>query len=516
VERAKQQWEAGLDALQDQVMVLTAQHEIIRANTAVADAAAIPIQQIPGRKCYEILHGSDQPIKGCPLRDCLSEGRSAFAETEDGSGRCSHRWLYPLTSSEGEVLSVVEYSRDVTASRLAQRRLLQAEKLATLGETIAEVAHEISSPLTVILGYSQLLQNGALPGEAAQDIQVIERAALRCRRIVENLLTFSRKREPQKVCADINQVLREAVSLRAYELHVRNIRVRLDLQPDLPSTLADAHQLQQVFLNLINNAEQAMARAHGRGTLHIRSQVLPGPSVGSPSYPSGDGSSASPEQGTLRLEFADDGPGIPPQVLDRIFDPFFSTKEEGKGTGLGLSISYGIVKEHGGRIWAESLPNQGATLVLELPVIPPGDEKANSKLEDAACAASDRLSARVLVVDDERWVAGLLESAMGGYGVAVDAAYDGQQALDRINGEEYDLILCDIKMPGLTGRELYAHLEKSSPQCTDQFIFMTGDMATEDTRAFLAETGRPWISKPFTLEQVEETMRSVLQRDPAV
>jgi two-component system NtrC family sensor kinase len=514
VESAKQQWEASVDACQDQVMVLTSEHEIIRANTAVAEAAVLAIQQIPGRRCYQVLHGLDQPIEGCPMRECLSSGRPAFAQTEDASGRSWHRWLYPLTASGGEVQTVVEYSRDVTGSREAQRRLLQAEKLATLGEIIAEVAHEISTPLTVILGYSQLLQDGALSGETAQDLQVIEQAARRCRRIVENLLAFSRKRERQRTCADLNQVLREAVGLRAYELHVRNIEVTLDLHPDLPPTLADPHQLQQVFLNLINNAEQAMTKAHGRGTLHLRSRVLPGPGCDSSPSPLGGEASSPQALSTIRMEFTDDGPGIPPEALDRIFDPFFSTKPEGQGTGLGLSICYGIVKEHGGHIWAESPPNQGATLILELPVIAPGEEGERPEAEDPTSAERDPLSARVLVVDDERWVAGLLQSAMGGYGLSVDAAYDGQEALDRIRREDYDLILCDIKMPGLTGRELFAHLQEASPGCAEQFIFMSGDMATEDTRAFLAETGRPWLSKPFTLDQVEEAMRLALQGAP--
>jgi len=511
VQHAKKEWEASFDAIPDTVMVISAEHEIVRANTAVARRTGLDIRRIPGWKCYHLLHGLDHPIEGCPMEACLRTGQPAFADLQDTSHRSWHRWVYPLLDDEGRVQTVVEYSRDVTDWKQAQARLLQAEKLSTLGEIIAEVAHEISTPLTIILGYTQLLQGGTTKGELAENLQVVERAARRCQGIVENLLTFSRKHEPQRDCADINQVIREAVGLREYQLHVTNVEVGLDLQPDLPLTMADPHQLQQVFLNIINNAEQAMVRAHGGGTLRVRSRVVQSPGRIDCAVQARGEESPGPGPGTLRIEFSDDGPGIPPDIMDRIFDPFFSTKPEGQGTGLGLSICYGIVEEHGGRIWAESQVGEGATFIVELPLVAPTNEDGEPQMNHPLSTTAHPLSARVLVVDDESWLVSLLQAALHGSGLSVDVAYDGQQALDKINDADYDVILCDIKMPGLTGPELYAHLREVSPGCTEQFVFITGDIAAEDTRAFLAEAERPWLSKPFSLDQVEQTMRMVLR-----
>jgi two-component system NtrC family sensor kinase len=521
VEHAKTEWEATFDAIQDPVMVISRDHEILRANTAVAKLSGMGIRQIPGwsyhpgRRCHHLLHGLDQPIEGCPMTECLRTGRPASAEMEDASRRSWHRWVYPIFDDEGRVQSVVEYSRDVTDWKQAQARLLQAEKLSTLGEIIAEVAHEISSPLTIILGYAQLLQSALVGHEAVSDLQVVERAGRRCQRIVEDLLTFSRKHEPQREYADVNQVLREATAMREYQLHVRNIKLSLDLQPDLPPTMADPHQLQQVFLNLINNAEQAMVEAHERGSLRVRSRVLHNGSDSGYTPHTGNREPSEGVSDSIRIEFRDDGPGIPLDIISRIFDPFFSTKADGEGTGLGLSICYGIVEEHGGRIWAESPPNQGATFVIELPVVSSDAQEGSPAMSPPPLTIDDSLSARVLVVDDESWLVRLLQSGLRGCGLSVDVAYDGQQALDKIHDRDYDVILCDIKMPGLTGRELYARLQEASPRCAEQFVFITGDAAAEDTRTFLAETGRPWLSKPFTLDQVEKTMRTVLLGDLA-
>jgi two-component system NtrC family sensor kinase len=239
--------------------------------------------------------------------------------------------------------------RDISSQVRLEAQLIQAEKLSAVGQLVSGVAHELNNPLTTIKGYVQLMQAEQLSPAMAEDLRRVEEAADRCRRIVRDLLTFARRYEPEFVNTDVNELLQRTAALRSYELRVRNIAVRWDLDPLLPEIEADAHRLQQVILNLIFNAEQALLSSEERGLITIRSRTLP----------HGAG---------IRFEIADNGPGIRPEHLDRIFDPFFTTKKVGVGTGLGLSISYAIVKEHGGRIWADSGLGEGASFIVELPL----------------------------------------------------------------------------------------------------------------------------------------------------
>jgi signal transduction histidine kinase len=231
-----------------------------------------------------------------------------------------------------------------------QAQLIQTEKLSAIGEMIAGVAHEINNPLTAVIGYSQLLQIQAmgLDSQVREDVGQILQAGLRMKRIVANLLDFSRQHSPQKEYVDINRIISNSLGLRVHDLMASRIRVQTNLTPGLPRTMADRHQLQQVFVNIINNAQQAMAEKGGPGVLNV--------------------STEHGRDDTLLVRFQDTGPGIPQKIMGRIFDPFFTTKEVGKGTGLGLSVSYGILQEHEGRIWAESENGQGATFFVQLPV----------------------------------------------------------------------------------------------------------------------------------------------------
>jgi len=239
--------------------------------------------------------------------------------------------------------------QDITERKRLEQQLIQSEKLAALGQLISGVAHELNNPLTSVIGYAQLLlHKGKLNDRAAEGIEIINREAERTRRIVQNLLSFSRQHKPCRTQADLNEILERSLELRAYELKTNNITVCREFG-DLPRINVDQHQLQQVLLNVIINAEQAIRTSGQKGTLTLKTQVKPG-------------------GGWVVVSIADDGPGIPPEDLTKIFDPFFTTKEIGKGTGLGLSISYGIIKEHGGIIRAESESGRGTTFITELPL----------------------------------------------------------------------------------------------------------------------------------------------------
>ncbi len=242
---------------------------------------------------------------------------------------------------------ILDVVRDITERRQMQEQLIVADRLATLGELISGVAHELNNPLTSIIGFAQLLLAKDIPGGVKEDLKVIYEEAERTSKVVRNLLTFARKHEPEKKPENINEAIKVVLALRTYEQKVHNIQTSTQFAPDLPEIKADGFQLQQVFLNIIVNAEHFMTSAHGGGNLIITTERV------------GD---------NIRASFTDDGAGIPQENLSRLFDPFFTTKEVGKGTGLGLSICYGIVTEHGGSIYAESEPGKGAAFIVELPI----------------------------------------------------------------------------------------------------------------------------------------------------
>lgn len=259
-----------------------------------------------------------------------------------------------LTGPFGYLLKPVEERALQTTVEVAlykhemERVLRQSNRLAAVGELAAGVAHEVNNPLASILGFSQLLMD-ELEGSLRNDALKIFEEAQRATEIILDLLTFAKPQESSKAEVIATEVLKRALALKAFDFRVNHIEVKLDLAADVPRVMADENQLLQVFLNILTNAEQAMEEAHGGGNLRIQGRRV---------------------DRNVRLSFADDGPGISKDNLNRIFDPFFTTKGVGKGTGLGLSVSYGIVREHGGKLWAESDPGRGATFHLKLPGLP--------------------------------------------------------------------------------------------------------------------------------------------------
>jgi two-component system, NtrC family, sensor kinase len=254
--------------------------------------------------------------------------------------------LSPMRDEQGQVTSVVVIMSDITDAATLQSKLMHAEKMAAVGQLVSGVAHEVNNPLTAILGFADLLmENNEVPESARKDLRVILQEAQRTKQIVQNLLSFARQMPPQRKPVQLNVILRRTLQLRAYDFHSRGVEVIEQFDPDLPFVVGDAHQLQQVFLNIVNNAYDAVREAVRPAQIEI----------------------ITVRQGNLaEISFRDNGPGI--TFPDRIFDPFFTTKEIGKGTGLGLSICYGIVREHGGEILCYNNANgEGATFVVRFP-----------------------------------------------------------------------------------------------------------------------------------------------------
>jgi len=252
-----------------------------------------------------------------------------------------------MFNEKGEVIGSVHVTRDITSRKQMEQQLMLTDRLASVGELASGVAHELNNPLTSVIGFSQLLMEKEIPEDIREDLSLVSSEAQRAAVIVKNLLTFARKHAPVKQPGQVTNIIEDVLRLRAYEQKVNNIEVNRRFASDLPEIMVDYFQMQQVFLNIIVNAEYFMIEAHKRGTLTVTAER-----VGN----------------AVRVSFADDGPGIPDENLGRLFTPFFTTKDVGKGTGLGLSICHGIVAGHGGKIYATSKLGNGATFTVELPV----------------------------------------------------------------------------------------------------------------------------------------------------
>ncbi|PYM08921.1 MAG: histidine kinase, partial [Candidatus Rokuibacteriota bacterium] len=373
-----------------------------------------------------------------------------------------------------------ELRRQLEELQRTHAQLIHAEKLAAIGELASGVAHEINSPLTTILGEVQLLAMGPVSDDVRARLRVIAEESGRAARIVQNLLLFARSYPPERrPCLLANQITR-VLDLKVYQLQLDGIHVVKDFLP-APPVWADENQIQQVLLNLVQNAHQAMKSAHDKGVLTVRLHR---------------------EAGGVHVEVLDDGPGIPPEHLERIFDPFYTTKPVGEGSGLGLPVSQGIVSEHGGRVWAENRPGGGAAFHLVLPVGGPGPV-----VEAPRELPLPTRPLRVLLVEDERRVADVLANLLKSLGHTAEVALGGRQALERIVDNQYDVVFVDLKMPEMDGRAFWQELVARDSPLARHTIFMTGNPRSLEALAD-EKAGTPLLAKPFTVPELSAVLRA--------
>ena len=361
--RSKKEWERTFDTVPDLTMLTDLDYRIIRLNKPMATRLGSTPQQLVGRSCYEVVHGLSAPPDFCPHVKMIASGNEERAEYFEKHLKGTFDVIVtPLRDEAGEFVGSVHVAHDITERKQADEerknlleQLVRSEKLAAVGELISGVAHEINNPLTGILGLSELLlleNKDNLNEDTKKDLKSIYESSERIKKIVANLLRFARKEAPVKKDTNINELLDTVLNIRSYEMKVRNVELKKNYQPDLPLVIADSSQLEQVFLNLIVNAEYAIHAKGKAGTLTITTSLQ----------------EKQPEDQKVIIEIADTGAGIPENVLTKIFNPFFTTKPAGEGTGLGLSVSYGIIKEHGGEIGVRNQTEGGAVFIIELPV----------------------------------------------------------------------------------------------------------------------------------------------------
>ena len=481
--RSEARYRNLVESASDAIVTLDANGRFTTVNHAAENISGYKRDELVGQWFAPMIPDDELPKALANFQQALA-GETGLFETQfyrkDGEVR-TIAITYSTPQRDEEVLCLI---RDVTDQKMLQEQLIQSEKMSAIGQLVSGVAHELNNPLAGISAFAQLLlAEKRFPPDQRTAAETIYSEARRASRIVQNLLTFARQHKAEKGPTSVNQVLDDTLELRGYELRVRGIDVRREYDESLPDTMGDAHQLQQVFLNLITNAEQAMERAEGRHhRLTVRSRRA---------------------NDALRIEIEDSGPGIPPNLLERIFNPFFTTKPTGSGTGLGLSISLGIVREHEGRIWAENAPQGGARFVIELPLIAPrtsGGAHSTPEVHEAG----DRL--RVLVVDDEASVRVSLQRYLSGRGHDVETTHSGLDAVGRLRAVAYDAVIVDMRMPDLSGEQLFEELRARDPAHAERVIFTTGDLVSEQMQRFLDASGRPCVMKPFEFSSFDRVL----------
>jgi two-component system NtrC family sensor kinase len=499
---SEQRYRLLFNTASDAILVVDGESlEVLEANERAETLVGASDPEGKARKLAELFPDWREKLETTPgnrrgIEELFASSREFVLARANGSRvQCegSANWVQ---CNQRSVLQIA--FREITERKKLEQQLRQAEKLAALGQLVAGVAHELNNPLAVIMGYAQILAAQGYPANRVQsDLKKILHESERAAKIVRNLLTFSRPREPQLAPVDINQIVSNVVEAQEAEMESAAIQFHSRLARELPKTMADSHQIEQVMTNLITNAVQELSRHQGRRTIEVLTEQ---------------------KENIICITVIDSGPGISRDVMPKIFDPFFTTKGPGKGTGLGLSLCYSIIQEHRGRILVESELGKGAKFLIELPLVRcdqfPTPETPSSSLPSSRGKGAVGETHRVLIVDDEPGIVDVLKSLLKESDCTVDGARNGVEALALIRQTQYDLIISDLCMPDLGGEALYRQVLEFSPLLARRIIFITGDTISGGSRQFLESTSNCWFGKPFNLGEIEKIVHRVLSETP--
>jgi two-component system NtrC family sensor kinase len=496
VSLSEQKYRVLFDSASDAIFLVDLSNfEIVDANESAAQLIGVERKAVTGNSfaklCLQLSQAHGSLLENKKLVEDMLNSSSEFSiRREDGGQALCEGSANLVQYQKRPVLQI--NAREVTERKKMEQQLRQAEKLTALGQLVAGVAHELNNPLAVVMGYAQILsQHGNLEEKVRKDLLKILHERDRAAKIVRNLLTFARPREPHMVAVDVNRLVSDALETREIQLSGANVRVVRRLANGLPRTMADPNQIEQVLANLVGNAVQALAN-------HPVQRVIE--------------TFTEHRNGKIRITIADNGPGIPVQVLNKIFDPFFTTKGPGSGTGLGLSICYSIVEEHKGKIWVETEVGRGSRFFVELPVVACRDQVDDPIVASEEHTVDPQASRRrLLIVDDEPGIVEVLKEVLGSGGYCIETASNGAEALARLASQSYDLILSDLCMPEMSGEKFYQALSARFPHMRDRIIFVTGDTVSPHSRQFLEETGARWLSKPFNIREIEKIVIAALR-----
>jgi len=488
VRRSEAEWETAFNALAEGIAVVGPTGAVLRANRALAGLAELPEAELVGRNFGEMIFGESDAVAGLIEAAYRGERTVPLVVRPEDSHRVLRLTAAPLAGSErGSVVILIE---DVTEQRLLEAQIIQNDKMASIGQLVSGVAHELNNPLTSIAGLAELLlERPPHPERPREHLRVIYDQAERAGRIVRNLLTFARKGVPEKTAVDLREVVARTSLLITYELQLHGIELDSDLSPDATVVLGDRYELQQVLLNLVTNAVQAVS---GLAEGKPRRITL---------------STNRTDDGRAMLRVRDTGPGVPGHLVPYLFTPFFTTKAPGEGTGLGLSLSYGLVKAHEGVLEYEAPAQGGAEFRVTLPLF---ESEIAEPVEAAPHAGNGRSGERrILVVDEDPTVHRLLSALFTPEGHSVEAVRTGEQGLRLARERDYDLIIADVH--AATGpAELFANaLLDACPGASNRLVVACS--GEEELPVPLAQQPVHRVRKPFNLRDLRTVANEILQ-----
>jgi two-component system, NtrC family, sensor kinase len=487
VRRSEAEWETAFNALAEGIAVVGPTGAVLRANRALAGLAGLPEAELLGRNFGEMIFGELEAVAGLIEAAYRGERTAPLVVRPENSHRVLRLTAAPLAGTErGSVVILIE---DVTEQQLLEAQIIQSDKMASIGQLVSGVAHELNNPLTSIAGLAELLlERPPHPEFPREHLRVIYDQAERAGRIVRNLLTFARKGVPEKTAVDLREVVSRTSLLIMYELRLHAIELDSDPNPDPTMVLGDRYELQQVLLNLVTNAVQAvsgLAEGKPRRITLATSQTDDGKAV---------------------LQVRDTGPGVPSHLVPYLFTPFFTTKAPGEGTGLGLSLSYGLVKAHGGVLEYEEPPEGGAEFRVTLPLF---QSEVTEPVERRLQANGRPAERRILVVDEDPSVHRLLSALFSPEGHAVEAVRTGEQGLRLARERDYDLIIADVHAAAGPA-ELFADaLLDACPGVGRRLVVACS--GEEELPGPLAQQPVHRVRKPFNLRDLKTVANEILQ-----
>jgi len=376
-------------------------------------------------------------------------------------------------------MNVIEISKGAEQQK-PQKQWIQIEKISTLADLMPALVHKLNNPLASVIGYAQLILPRIDDPETKKDLEKIVAEAQRASQIIKSLVTFTKKRKTKKEAINLNEIIEAVLEKKTIELNLRSINVVKELSSSLSPTQVDPKQIEQVLINLINNAEEAISEFHGLGEIRVKTKLM---------------------DDHIEIMISDDGPGIPKENLSNIFDPLFTTK--GTGIGLGLPISNDILAEHNGTMRVETEWGRGATFTITLPMIK-GESK--KKVAEEIYTGKSLKGMKGLVIDDDPILLNFIYKYLELEGCEMTTAPDAQTALGILEVKDYDFVICDMKMPGMNGSDFYRIVKKRNPSLSDRIIFSTGDVLSETTKEFIDSVINPCIEKPFTLTDLKKAI----------
>ena len=486
----------------DVIAVLDCEGHFTHISPRVQDVLGYPPQEYIGLSIGERVHPEDRE-KLAEMFQKLIAGRQSRAQIEyriqhaDRSWRILRASAGPLFDADGKINGVVASARDITESKQSEQQAVQKEKLASMGQMMAGAAHELNNPLTAILGVSDLLRERASDDITRRQVEIVLQQARRAAGIVENLLALSRPAALGREKVRVEEIARQALEAHRVSLQQHKIAIEIHASPNLPSVHGDARLLSQMFSNFIVNAEQAISAVREDGWLRVAIERT---------------------DDKLCVTFADNGPGISPEVLGGIFDPFFTTKRPGGGSGLGLTICLAVAKEHGGTIEVQSSSGAGATFRLLLPLADT-ERPAQALSERALKASADSSPLRghsILVVEDEESIREIVQEGLVARGMDVEGSANAEEALEILSRRSCEIVLCDFNLPGVSGRQFFEQLRsKAAGAAIPRFVFMTGELLEPPAMAELSAKGASVLQKPFHIAGLATLLSDLLTSSPA-